>query len=39
MQKHPPIQPPKEPWKKSYTLVLVANAIYIILFYFIMKSF
>ncbi len=32
-------QPPKERWKKSYTLVLIANAIYIVLFYFIMKSF
>lgn len=39
MRNHPQIEPPKEAWKKSYTLVLVANAIYIILFYFIMKSF
>lgn len=39
MENQPPIQPPKEHWKNSYTLVLVANAIYIILFYFIMKSF
>lgn len=39
MQNQPTNQPPKEPWKKSYTLVLVANAIYIVLFYFIMKSF
>jgi len=29
----------KEPWKKSYTLVLVANAVYIILFYFLMNTF
>ncbi len=26
-------------WKKSYTIVLVVNAIYIILFYLLMKSF
>jgi len=31
--------PHKEPWKKSYTLVLVANAAYIILFYFLMNTF
>lgn len=30
---------PPERWKKSYTLVLIANAVYIILFYFITKSF
>lgn len=29
----------KQPWLKSYTLVLVANLVYIILFYFIMKAF
>ena len=29
----------KEPWKKTYTLVLVANAAYIILFYFLMTFF
>jgi len=28
-----------EPWKWSYTAVLVANAIYIIIFYFITSSF
>ncbi|MGS2741101.1 hypothetical protein [Sinomicrobium sp. M5D2P17] len=28
--------PEKWRWKTSYTLVLIANAIYIILFYFIM---
>lgn len=32
-------KPEKYIWKKSYTLVLIANAIYIILFYFIMKTF
>jgi hypothetical protein len=26
-------------WKKVYTVVLVANAIYIVLFYIIMKNF
>ena len=26
-------------WKKVYTVVLVANAIYIVLFYLIMKNF
>lgn len=26
-------------WDKMYSIVLIANAIYIILFYFIMKSF
>ena len=26
-------------WKKSYTLVLLVNAIYIVLFYFLMKSY
>jgi hypothetical protein len=26
-------------WKKVYTVVLVANAIYIVLFYVIMKNF
>ncbi|SHH68872.1 hypothetical protein DFQ05_2602 [Winogradskyella wandonensis] len=29
----------KQPWLKSYTLVLVANLIYIILFYFITQAF
>ncbi|WP_262707130.1 hypothetical protein [Sinomicrobium pectinilyticum] len=28
--------PEKWRWKPSYTLVLIANAVYIILFYFIM---
>lgn len=32
-------KPEKHIWKKSYTLVLIANAIYIILFYFVMKTF
>lgn len=32
-------KPEKYIWKKSYTLVLIANAIYIILFYFVMKTF
>ncbi len=26
-------------WKKSYTLVLIANAVYILLFYVIMKLY
>jgi hypothetical protein len=26
-------------WKKSYSLVLLANAVYILLFYFIMSLF
>ena len=30
---------PKEKWKPIYTLVLVANAVYIILFYFITTAF
>ena len=30
---------PKFVWKKIYTIVLVANAIYIVLFYFLMNSF
>jgi hypothetical protein len=28
-----------KPWKKDYTLVLVANAIYILAFYLIMKLY
>lgn len=31
--------PEKYHWKKSYTLVLTANAVYIVLFYFLMKIF
>ena len=26
-------------WKKEYTLVIIANAVYIILFYFIMVAY
>ena len=26
-------------WKKEYTIVLIANAVYIVLFYVIMKNF
>lgn len=26
-------------WKKAYTLVLLGNAVYIVLFYVIMKNF
>jgi len=26
-------------WKKSYTIVLLVNTIYIVLFYFLMKSY
>lgn len=29
----------KHEWKPIYTLVLIANAIYIILFYFLMNMF
>lgn len=29
----------KQPWLKSYSLVLIANAIYIVVFYLIMKAF
>lgn len=29
----------KYQWKKSYTVVLIANAVYIILFYFLMTLF
>lgn len=32
-------KPEKYIWKKSYTVVLVANLIYILLFYLIMNSF
>lgn len=30
---------PKQPWLKLYSLVLIANAVYFILFYLIMKAF
>ena len=30
---------PKQKWLKLYSVVLIANAIYIIVFYLIMKSF
>ena len=29
----------KQPWLKLYSIVLIANAIYFILFYFITKAF
>ena len=32
-------QPENYHWKKSYTLVLLANAIYILLFFLIMNHF
>lgn len=32
-------KPEKYIWKRSYTVVLVANALYVIFFYFIMKTF
>ena len=35
----PEEKPIKQTWKPIYTWVLVANAVYIILFYIIMKSF
>jgi hypothetical protein len=31
--------PQKQPWLKLYSLVIIANIIYIVLFYLIMKSF
>lgn len=31
--------PKKYQWKRSYTLVLVANAVYVFLFYLLMISF
>ncbi len=37
---HNPDQPqPKQKWDKMYTIVLIANALYIVLFYFITASF
>lgn len=34
------MEPPKKyQWKKSYTAVLIANAIYIVLFYVLMTIF
>lgn len=30
---------PRQKWKKMYTIVLLANAVYIVLFYFITESF
>jgi hypothetical protein len=30
---------PKQKWHKLYSIVLIANAVYIILFYIITKSF
>lgn len=30
---------PKEKWNKMYTIVLLANALYIVVFYFITASF
>jgi len=32
-------KPKKYIWKKSYNVVLLANAFYILIFYFIMKIF
>ena len=32
-------KPEKYRWKKSYTFVLIANAVYVILFYFLMTLF
>lgn len=32
-------KPEKQPWLKLYSIVLIANAIYIIAFYLIMKAF
>ncbi len=30
---------PKQPWLKLYSIILIANLVYIIAFYLIMKSF
>ena len=30
---------PRQKWKKMYTVVLIANALYIVLFYFITATF
>lgn len=32
-------RPQKQKWDKMYTIVLIANALYIVLFYFITASF
>jgi hypothetical protein len=32
-------QAPKEHWKMAYTIVLIANAVYIVLFYFLTQAF
>lgn len=32
-------EPEKYIWKRSYTVVLVANLIYVLFFYLIMKTF
>jgi len=32
-------EPTKQPWLKLYTIVLIANAVYIIAFYLIMQIF
>jgi hypothetical protein len=32
-------QEPKQRWKTSYTIVLIANAVYIVLFYFLTQAF
>jgi len=32
-------QPPKFIWKKSYTMVLIVNVIYILLFFLLMKKY
>ena len=31
--------PQKQPWLKLYSIVLIANAIYILVFYLIMQAF
>ena len=31
-------KPQKQPWLKLYSIVLIANAIYILIFYFITKA-
>lgn len=32
-------QPTKQPWLKLYSIVLIANAIYFLAFYYIMQAF
>lgn len=33
------LKPQKQPWLKLYSIVLIANALYILAFYLIMQAF